>query len=87
MNRPLGRLRLLTRPTGIAGDSDEAPLIAENAGERRFSLCFEDINPARKAPQMSSRPYRIAILALAAVPGPGLVSCSAPAMVPHKCRT
>ena len=67
MNRPLGRLRLLTRPTGIAGDSDEAPLIAENAGERRFSLCFEDIIPARKAPQMSSRPYRIAILALAAV--------------------
>ena len=46
MNRTLGRLRLLTRPTGIAGDSDEAPLTAENAGERRFVLCFEDIIPA-----------------------------------------
>jgi len=67
MSRTLGRLRLLTRPTGIAGDSDEAPLTAENAGERRFALCFEDIIPARKAPQMSSRPYRTAILALAAV--------------------
>ena len=67
MNRTLDRQCLLTRPTGIAGDSDEAPLTAENAGERRFSLCFEDIIPARKAAQMSSRPYRTAILTLAAV--------------------
>jgi hypothetical protein len=67
MNRTLDRQCLLTRPTGIAGDSDEAPLTAENAGERRSSLCFEDIIPARKAAQMSSRPYRTAILALAAV--------------------
>ena len=67
MNRTLGRQCLLTRPTGIAGDSDEAPLTAENAGERRFSLCFEDIIPARKVPPMLSRPRRTALLALTAV--------------------
>ena len=65
MNRTLDRQCLLIEALAIILTKRRPPRIV--AGERRFSLCFEDIIPARKAAQMSSRPYRTAILALAAV--------------------
>lgn len=65
MNRTLDRQCLLIEALAIILTKRRPPRIV--AGERRFSLCFEDIIPARKAAQMSSRPYRTAILTLAAV--------------------
>ena len=65
MNRTLDRQCLLIEALAIILTKRRPPRIV--AGERRFSLCFEDIIPARKAAQMSSRPRRTALLALTAV--------------------